>query len=65
MTSNPDELTIQNSTLVFVTTGADGKTLACATYQSPDLKGLGDTPPIMDAYQRVHDLGPHARHVPA
>jgi cytochrome c553 len=31
----------------IVTTGADGKTLPCATCHGPNLKGLGDVPPII------------------
>ena len=45
----------------IVTTGADGKTLACATCHGPDLKGLGDFPPIigrspMYVYRQLNDI---------
>ena len=45
----------------IVTTGADGKTLPCATCHGPDLKGLGDIPPIigrspMYVYRQLNDI---------
>jgi cytochrome c553 len=45
----------------IVTTGAAGKTLACAICHGPDLKGLGDVPPIvgrspMYIYRQLNDI---------
>ena len=45
----------------IVTTGADGKTLPCATCHGPDLKGLGEIPPIigrspMYVYRQLNDI---------
>jgi cytochrome c553 len=45
----------------IVTTGADGKTLPCATCHGPDLKGLGEVPPIigrspMYIYRQLNDI---------
>jgi cytochrome c553 len=45
----------------IVTTGADGKTLQCATCHGPNLKGLGDVPPIvgrspMYIYRQLNDI---------
>ena len=45
----------------IVTTGADGKTLPCATCHGPSLKGLGDVPPIigrspMYIYRQLNDI---------
>jgi cytochrome c553 len=45
----------------IVTTGADGKTLPCATCHGPDLKGLGDIPPIIGRspiyiYRQLNDI---------
>ncbi len=45
----------------IVTAGADGKTLPCATCHGPDLKGLGDIPPIiarspMYVYRQLNDI---------
>ena len=45
----------------IVTTGADGKTLPCATCHGPDLRGLGDVPPIiarspMYVYRQLNDI---------
>jgi cytochrome c553 len=45
----------------IVTTGADGKTLPCATCHGRDLKGLGDIPPIigrspMYVYRQLNDI---------
>ena len=45
----------------IVTTGADGKTLPCATCHGPDLKGIGDFPPIigrspMYIYRQLNDI---------
>jgi cytochrome c553 len=45
----------------IVTTGADGKTLPCATCHGPNLKGLGDVPPIigrspMYIYRQLNDI---------
>jgi cytochrome c553 len=45
----------------IVTTGADGKTLPCATCHGPDLNGLGDIPPIigrspMYIYRQLNDI---------
>jgi cytochrome c553 len=45
----------------IVTTGADGKILPCATCHGPNLKGLGDVPPIigrspMYIYRQLNDI---------
>jgi cytochrome c553 len=45
----------------IVTTGAAGKTLPCAICHGPDLKGLGDVPPIvgrspMYIYRQLNDI---------
>jgi len=45
----------------IVTTGADGKTLPCAACHGPNLKGLGDVPPIigrspMYIYRQLNDI---------
>jgi len=45
----------------IVTTGAGGKTLACTICHGPDLKGLGDVPPIvgrspMYIYRQLNDI---------
>ena len=45
----------------IVTTGADGKTLPCAICHGPDLKGLGDVPPIIGRspiyiYRQLNDI---------
>ncbi|HEY4406251.1 MAG TPA: c-type cytochrome [Xanthobacteraceae bacterium] len=45
----------------IVTTGAGGKTLPCAICHGPDLKGLGDVPPIigrspMYIYRQLNDI---------
>ena len=45
----------------IVTIGADGKTLPCATCHGPNLKGLGDVPPIigrspMYIYRQLNDI---------
>jgi cytochrome c553 len=45
----------------IVTTGADGKTLPCATCHGPNLKGLGDVPPIVGRspiyiYRQLNDI---------
>jgi cytochrome c553 len=45
----------------IVATGADSKTLPCATCHGPDLKGLGDFPPIigrspMYIYRQLNDF---------
>jgi cytochrome c553 len=45
----------------IVTTGADGKTLPCATCHGPNLKGLGDFPPIigrspMYIFRQLNDI---------
>ena len=60
------EVTGQLATLAkkgeaIVTTGADGKTLPCAICHGPDLKGLGDVPPIigrspMYIYRQLNDI---------
>ena len=46
---------------VIVTTGAGGATLPCATCHGPDLKGLGDFPPIIGrspiyVYRQLNDI---------
>ena len=45
----------------IVTSGADGKTLPCTTCHGPDLKGLGDVPPIIGrspiyVYRQLNDI---------
>jgi cytochrome c553 len=45
----------------IVTTGADGKTLPCATCHGPNLNGLGDVPPVigrspMYIYRQLNDI---------
>ncbi|HWF97082.1 MAG TPA: c-type cytochrome [Xanthobacteraceae bacterium] len=45
----------------IVTTGADGKTLPCATCHGPNLTGVGDVPPIigrspMYIYRQLNDI---------
>jgi cytochrome c553 len=46
---------------VLVTTGGVGKTIVCAICHGPDLKGLGDVPPIvgrspMYVYRQLNDI---------
>ena len=45
----------------IVTTGADGRSLPCAICHGPDLKGLGDVPPIVGrspiyVYRQLNDI---------
>jgi cytochrome c553 len=45
----------------IVTTGGDGKTIACAICHGPDLKGIGDIPPIIGRspiyiYRQLNDI---------